>query len=327
MIVLVTGGAGYIGSQCCRALKNAGLVPVVFDNFENGYRENVQWGEYFEGDIRRLEDLQAAFSRFQPEAVMHFAAYAYVGESVKKPEKYYKNNLYGSLNLLEVMREFQVKKLIFSSSCATYGMPEQVPIVETQSQLPVNPYGNTKLMMEMMMRDYAAAGHLDFVALRYFNAAGASSDAEIGENHVPETHLIPLVLDAASGRRPAVTVFGDDYPTEDGTCIRDYIHVEDLAEAHLLALKMLLKHSGAFAFNLGNGKGFSVLQIISAVEKVTGKKVPYQVGPRRAGDPAVLVGDASLARKKLGWNPRYIDIEEIIAHAWNYYKRLLNKEI
>lgn len=327
MIILVTGGAGYIGSHCCRALKKAGFVPVVFDNFENGYRENVRWGECFEGDIRRIEDLQAAFSRFQPDAVIHFAAYAYVGESVKKPEKYYKNNLQGSLNLLEVMREFQVRKLIFSSSCATYGIPDRVPIVETQPQLPVNPYGNTKLIMEMMMRDYAAAGHIDFAALRYFNAAGAASDAEIGENHVPETHLIPLVFDAASGRRPNVTVFGDNYPTEDGTCIRDYIHVEDLAEAHLLALKMLLSNNGAFAFNLGNGKGFSVLQIIAAVEKVTGKKVPYQVGPVRVGDPAVLVGDASLARKVLGWNPRYADIEDIIAHAWKYYKRLQNKEI
>lgn len=326
MIVLVTGGAGYIGSHACRALKNAGFSPFVFDNFENGYRENVKWGEYFEGDIRKPENLEAAFAQIKPDAVMHFAAYAYVGESVKKPEKYYQNNLVGSFNLLETMRRHRVKKLVFSSSCATYGIPERVPIVESQPQLPVNPYGNTKLLMEMMMRDFAGAGHLDFVALRYFNAAGAAADAEIGENHVPETHLIPLVLSAAAGRTPAVTVFGNDYPTPDGTCIRDYIHVEDLAEAHVKALKMLAKKNGSHAFNLGNGQGFSVLEIIAAAEKITGKKVPFQIGPRRAGDPAVLVGDADLAHEKLAWRPIYKQIEEIILHAWNYHKKTWNLE-
>lgn len=322
MIVLVTGGAGYIGSHTCRALSQAGHTPFVFDNFENGYRENVKWGDYFEGDIRRQEDLETAFARVKPDAVLHFAAYAYVGESVKKPEKYYRNNLIGSFNLLETMSRHQVRKLVFSSSCATYGIPDRVPIVETQTQIPVNPYGNTKLLMEMMMRDYAAAGHLNFVALRYFNAAGAAVDAEIGENHVPETHLIPLVLDAALGRKPAVTVFGDDYQTSDGTCVRDYIHVEDLAIAHVKALELLENNSGAFAFNLGNGKGFSVFEIIAAAEKVTGKKIPFKVGARRSGDPAVLIGDATLAKEKLDWEPRYTKIDEIIQHAWNYHSRL-----
>ncbi len=326
MIVLVTGGAGYIGSHACRALKNAGYEPVVFDNFENGYRENVKWGPFYEGDIRKPADIDGAMAKFKPDAVMHFAAYAYVGESVQKPEKYYLNNVVGSYNLLDAMQRHQVKKLVFSSSCATYGVPDQVPITESQAQQPVNPYGNTKLIMEMMMRDHSDAGKIDYAALRYFNAAGASVDGEIGEQHVPETHLIPLVLDAASGRRPDVTIYGNDYPTPDGTCIRDYIHVEDLADAHVRALRLLAGGRGHFAFNLGNGRGFSVLEIIAAVEKVTGRKVPYRFGPRRAGDPAILVGDSTLACAKLGWNPQHRQIDDIIFHAWNYHKKVWKLE-
>lgn len=321
MIVLVTGGAGYIGSHACKALKEAGHEPVVFDNFENGHKENVKWGDSFSGDIRNAQDLQEAFSKFRPEAVLHFAAYAYVGESVQKPEKYYQNNVVGSYNLLETMRRFAVKKLVFSSSCATYGVPEVVPIPENHHQSPVNPYGNTKLIMEMMMRDYAAAGHLSFVALRYFNAAGAAPDAETGEMHDPETHLIPLVLDAACGRRTEVTVFGDDYPTHDGTCVRDYIHVSDLADAHVRALSYLEKNTGSHVFNLGNGQGFSVLEIIAATEKVLGRKVPYKLGSRRPGDPAILVGNPELACDKLGWKPEFKKIEDIILHAWNFHKK------
>jgi UDP-glucose-4-epimerase GalE len=326
MIVMVTGGAGYIGSHACRALKQAGHTPIVFDNFENGYRENVQWGAYFSGDLRHINDLQAAISKYKPEAVMHFAAYAYVGESVAKPEKYYHNNVVGSYNLLEAMRHNQIDKLIFSSSCATYGTPYTVPIPEDHARNPVNPYGNTKLIMEMMMRDYAQAGHLRFIALRYFNAAGAAADACIGEEHRPETHLIPLVLAAAAGQIPQVKVFGSDYPTPDGTCIRDYIHVEDLAAAHVKALQLLKEGGTQQAFNLGNGKGFSVLEIIKAAEMVTQRKVPFEFVPRRAGDPATLVGNAGLARKKLNWQPEFARIETIIEHAWNFHKKIWNIE-
>lgn len=326
MIVLVTGGAGYIGSHACKALKGAGYTPVVFDNLENGHGENIKWGSFFKGDLRSPDDLREAFEKYQPEAVLHFAAYAYVGESVVRPDKYYQNNMLGSFNLLEAMKNFAVKKLVFSSSCATYGSPEIIPITENQSQKPINPYGNTKLLMEMMMRDYAAANFLSFVALRYFNAAGADPDAEIGEKHSPETHLIPLVLDAACGRRAEVKVFGNDYSTPDGTCVRDYIHVSDLADAHIKALKFLEANSGSRAFNLGNGKGFSVLEIINGAEKVSGRKIPFVISPRREGDPAVLVGDAKLAYNELGWKPKFTNIEEIILHAWNYHKKAWSLE-
>jgi UDP-glucose-4-epimerase GalE len=327
MKVLVTGGAGYIGSHCCKALRKAGFEPVVFDNFENGYKEFVQWGDFFAGDCRNPDDIDKAFEKFKPSAVMHFAAYAYVGESVIAPEKYYRNNVIGSFNLLEAMRHYQVKKLVFSSSCATYGVPEIIPIPESHCQNPVNPYGNTKLIMEKMMKDYAMAGHLKFIALRYFNAAGASVDGEIGEKHQPETHLIPLVLDAASGRRADVKVFGNDYDTPDGTCIRDYIHVEDLADAHVRALKHLQELQNiepGRAFNLGNGRGFSVLEIIRSVQKVTGQKVPFSFAERRAGDPPVLVGRYELAAAQLGWEPSWPDIDDIIKHAWNYHKKVWN---
>jgi len=320
--VLVTGGAGYIGSHACKALKKAGLFPVTFDNLVYGHRDAVKWGPLIEGDLTDLEEISAAVREVKPVAVMHFAAYAYVGESVKNPGKYYRNNVLGSLNLLEAMRDSGVDKLVFSSSCSTYGVPERVPISEGHTQNPVNPYGATKLMMERMMADFSNAHGLKFVALRYFNAAGSDPECEIGERHDPETHLIPLVLDAALGRRPFVTVFGEDYPTPDGTCIRDYIHVSDLAEAHLLALGYLDRAGERRAFNLGNGTGYSVKEVIRVAEQVSGRQVPVRVGARREGDPPQLVGDASLARKELGWNPRYGDLKMILSHAWEHRRKI-----
>ena len=320
--ILVTGGAGYIGSHTCRELQRQGYEPIVFDNLENGYQENVLWGPLFKGDLRKAEQLEACFEKFNPAAVIHFAAYAYVGESVKEPEKYYDNNVIGSFNLLKIMKKFGVNKLVFSSSCATYGIPENMPIAETELQKPVNPYGNTKLQMERMMQDFSKAYGLKFVALRYFNAAGASPDSEIGENHVPETHLIPLILAAVAGKILEVSVYGSNYPTPDGTCIRDYIHVCDLADAHIKALEYLEESNRKLAFNLGTGTGNSVMEVIKAVEKVVNKPVPYKITDRRAGDPAVLVSKTGLAEKKLRWSPQYNEIETIVEHAWNYYKKI-----
>jgi UDP-glucose-4-epimerase GalE len=320
--ILVTGGAGYIGSHTCRELQRQGYEPIVFDNLENGYQENVLWGPLFKGDLRKAEQLEACFETFKPAAVIHFAAYAYVGESVNEPEKYYENNVIGSFNLLKTMKKFGVNKLVFSSSCATYGIPENMPIAETELQKPVNPYGNTKLQMERMMQDFSEAYGLKFVALRYFNAAGASPDSEIGENHVPETHLIPLILAAVAGKISEVSVYGSNYPTPDGTCIRDYIHVCDLADAHIKALEYLEESNRKLAFNLGTGTGNSVMEVIKAVEKVVNKPVPYKITDRRAGDPAVLVSKTGLAEKKLRWSPQYNEIETIVEHAWNYYKKI-----
>jgi len=314
--VLVTGGAGYIGSHACKALWQAGFTPVVYDNLVYGHREDVKWGPLVEGALEDRARLDAAFREHAPRAVMHFAAYAYVGESVTDPGKYYRNNVVGSLTLLEAMRDHGVKHLVFSSTCATYGIPVTVPIPEDHPQQPINPYGSTKLMMERMMADFSAAHGLNYLALRYFNAAGADPDAEIGERHDPETHLIPLVLDAALGRRPAITVFGTDYETPDGTCIRDYIHVADLADAHILALGRLFEKGGCGAYNLGNGQGHSVKEVIAAAEQVAGRKIPVVFGARRAGDPPRLVGNAAKACAELGWKPRFPQIETIVAHAW-----------
>jgi UDP-arabinose 4-epimerase len=316
--VLVTGGAGYIGAHACKALKAAGFTPVVFDNLIFGHRDHVRWGPFRHGDIGDRETLSRVMREFQPVAVMHFAAYAFVGESVTDPGKYYRNNVAGSLALLEAMRDHGVKHLIFSSTCATYGIPTQVPIPETHPKAPINPYGWTKFMMETMMADFATAHGLRYVALRYFNAAGADPDGEAGEHHDPETHLIPRVLDAVLGLIPHLTVFGTDYPTPDGTCIRDYIHVADLADAHVLALQYLEQGGTESVFNLGNGNGHSVKQIITAAEAVTGKTVPVVFGERRAGDPPALVGDAAKARRLLNWNPRFGDINLILTHAWNH---------
>jgi UDP-arabinose 4-epimerase len=325
MNILVTGGAGYIGSHACKALANAGYMPITYDNLVYGHEWAVKWGPLEIGDIADRNRLDAVIKKYQPEAVMHFAAYAYVGESVQDPGKYYRNNVAGTLTLLEAMHDHGIDKLIFSSTCATYGVPEQVPISEDHPQRPINPYGMSKLMIEQILRDFDNAHGLRSISLRYFNAAGADPDGEIGESHDPETHLIPLVLDAAAGIRPVITVFGDDYDTPDGTCIRDYIHVSDLADAHVLALQALESGASTIAYNLGNGIGFSVREVIQAVERVIRRAVPFKIGPRREGDPSHLVGDAALVRRELGWRPFQYDLERIVSTASNFQLKIKKK--
>ena len=321
-IVLVTGGAGYIGSHACKALAKAGHVPVVYDNLVYGHRESVRWGPLVEGDIADRLRLDAAIREHRPEAVMHFAAYAYVGESVSDPGKYYRNNVAGSLTLLEAMRDHGIGRLVFSSTCATYGLPEAESMSEDHAQRPINPYGASKLMVERMIADFAAAHGLRATSLRYFNAAGADPDGEIGEDHSPETHLIPLALAAALGSIPQLTIFGDDYGTDDGTCIRDYVHVSDLADAHVLALAALDAGDPGFrAYNLGNGRGYSVREVVQSVERVTGSKVPMIVGPRRAGDPSRLVSAAALAKSELGWAPQHSSIDRMVATAYAWMRK------
>ena len=319
--ILVTGGAGYIGSHACKALSQAEYEPIVYDNLVYGHEWAVRWGPLEQGDIADRIRLDEVLQRYQPAAVMHFAAYAYVGESVQDPGKYYRNNVAGTLTLLEAMRDYSIDKLVFSSTCATYGEPSQIPIPEDHLQQPINPYGRSKLMIEQILRDFDIAYELRSISLRYFNAAGADPEHEIGEAHDPETHLIPLVLDAASGRRPAITVFGEDYDTPDGTCIRDYIHVTDLADAHVLALQALEHGAASTVYNLGNGQGFSVREVIDCARRITGREVPVETGPRRAGDPPRLVGDAGRIHQELGWQPRYADLDEILQTAWNWHRR------
>jgi UDP-arabinose 4-epimerase len=319
--VLVTGGAGYIGSHACKALSQAGYLPVAYDNLVYGHEWAVRWGPLEQGDILDRTRLGEVIKRYNPKAVMHFAAFAYVGESVADPGKYYRNNVLGSLTLLEAMRDHDVRHLVFSSTCATYGIPDSLPILENAPQNPINPYGASKLFVERMLKDFEAAHGISSIALRYFNAAGADPDNEIGESHDPETHLIPLVLDAASGRRSDVTIFGTDYPTPDGTCIRDYIHASDLADAHVKALQALERGSPSSSYNLGNGRGFSVFEVVNAVERVTGLKVPAPIGERRPGDPARLISDALKARRELGWEPRITELDRIISTAWAWHQR------
>ena len=315
-IVLVTGGAGYIGSHACKALAQAGYTPVVYDNLAYGHEWAVKWGPFERGDIQDRARLDQVIVRHRPVAVLHFAAFAYVGESVTDPAKYYRNNTVGSLSLLEAMQAHGVRDIVFSSTCATYGMPDVLPIAEAAPQRPINPDGASKLMVERMLADFAPAYGMGYLALRYFNAAGADPDGEIGEDHDPETHLIPLVLDAASGRRESIAVFGTDYDTPDGTCIRDYIHVTDLAQAHVLALKALRAGAPSDVFNLGNERGYSVREVIAAVERATGLPVPVKEAPRREGDPAALVADARKARDILGWRPRHAELDDMVRTAW-----------
>ena len=314
--ILVTGGAGYVGSHACKRLSKDGHEILVVDNLVHGHSQFVKWGRLEKCDLLDQNKLNDIVTGFKPDAVLHFAAYAYVGESVREPVKYYENNVLGSLNLLKSMKLAGCKRIVFSSTCATYGEPDTIPITENTPQSPINPYGQTKLMVEQILRDAFTAYGLDSVALRYFNAAGADSDGEIGEDHDPETHLIPLTLQTALGRRYAIEVFGTDYPTRDGSCIRDYIHVTDLAEAHVAALSYLDRKVGAHAFNLGTAHGTSVLEIISAVEKISGKKLNVKHSPRLAGDPPTLVADATKARNELGWVPQHSSIAEIIRDAW-----------
>jgi UDP-glucose 4-epimerase len=322
-IVLVTGGAGYIGSHAVLALQNAGYEVVVFDNLVYGHRdivENVLKVELIEGDTNDRELLDRVFASRPFSAVMHFAAYAYVGESVTQPDKYYRNNVTGTLTLLEAMVAANIKSFVFSSTCATYGVPKIVPIPEDHPQDPINPYGATKLMVERILADFDQAYNFKSVAFRYFNAAGADPQGRLGEDHQPETHLIPLVLMAALGKRESIAIFGTDYSTPDGTCIRDYIHVTDLAEAHVLGLNYLLKGGNSQRFNLGNGNGFSVREVIDKAREVTGKTINAVERDRRPGDPPALVGSAEKARSILGWNPQYADLELILRHAWQWHQ-------
>ncbi len=323
--VLVTGGAGYIGSHTCKALAGAGYLPVTYDNLSQGHDWAVQWGPLVKGDLSDKEKLEGTIREYKPSAVLHFAALLSVGESVAKPGRYYRNNVTGSLDLLDVMRGNAVNRLVFSSTAAVYGKPKETPIGEGHSTEPTNPYGTTKLTVERVLADYARAYGIGSASLRYFNAAGADPAGDIGEEHDPETHLIPLALKTALGERDELCIFGDDYDTPDGTCVRDYIHVSDLADAHVLALRHLESAAEPVAthFNLGNGNGFSVREVIDAAAGITGKPVPTSVAGRRAGDPPVLVADSTRARDVLGWTPRFSRLEDQISHAWNWHKARL----
>jgi UDP-glucose 4-epimerase len=319
--ILVVGGAGYIGSHMVKRLAGAGFEPVVLDNLSGGQRWAVRAGRLVVSDMGDAGALDALMHAFPFEAVMHFASYIQVGESVEQPAKYYQNNVGNTIRLLDAMVRHRIGKFIFSSSAAIFGEPQYVPIDENHPKAPINPYGRSKWMVEQILADFDAAYGLRSSCLRYFNAAGADPDGELGECHVPETHLIPLVLQVASGRRAAITIYGKDYPTPDGTCIRDYIHVNDLCDAHLLALQALLNDGPSTRYNLGNGAGYSILEVIAAAERVTGTPIARQYGPRRAGDPPSLVADSALAKAQLGWRPQFAAIDTIIHHAWRWEQK------
>lgn len=318
--VLVTGGAGYVGSHACKALARAGYLPVTYDSLVTGHERAVKWGPLERGDILDRARIDHVIAEYRPSVVMHFAALAYVGESVTDPGKYYRNNVAGSLTLLEAVRDHGIEQIVFSSTCATYGIPDRLPIHENTVQRPINPYGGSKLMVERILADFGNAHGLRSMTLRYFNAAGADPENEIGEDHNPETHLIPLVLDAASGRRPNITICGTDYDTPDGTCVRDYTHVTDLAEAHVKALQTLERGASSDVCNLGTGSGVSVREVIDTVERVTGLKVPVRYGDRRPGDPAALFSDTRKACEKLGWTPRITKFDDVIRTAWAWHQ-------
>jgi UDP-glucose 4-epimerase len=321
-IILVTGGAGYIGAHAAKQLSARGYHPLILDNLSHGHRQFARWGDFVEGDLGDTDLLRTLFKTFNVTAVMHFAGFAYVGVSVTDPALYYRNNVANTLNLLEAMRESRVGKIIFSSTCATYGVPVSMPISEDHPQRPINPYGRGKLMVETMLSDFCRAYGMRYVSLRYFNAAGADTELDIGEWHDPETHLIPLALEAATTGKIPLRILGTDYDTPDGSCIRDYIHVNDLAAAHVLALEYLHAGGGSIAMNLGNGKGFSVREVIAAVERVTGRSVPVKEAQRRVGDPPVLLGSSEMAQRVLGWQAHHTSIDEIIATAWRWYGKL-----
>ena len=317
--IFVTGGAGYVGSHCCKAFARAGWRVVVYDRLYRGWRDLARFGELVEGDILDLPRLMAAMRDAAPEVVAHFAALTYVGESVEDPARYYQNNSTGTWNILQAMREAGCGKIIFSSTAATYGEPQEIPMPETHRQLPINPYGWSKLIVERMLHDYAAAYGMRYAALRYFNAAGADPEGEVGERHDPETHVIPLAIRGTLSDDYAFTIFGDDFPTRDGTCVRDYVHVSDLAEAHRLAAEHLAGGGEGGAFNLGTGAGTTVKEIADAVEAVSGRPLRRVVGPRRAGDPPVLVASNARAREVLGWEPTRSDIASILRDAWAWH--------
>lgn len=325
MKVLVVGGAGYIGSHMVLMLLDRGHEPVVFDNLSSGSRESVLGGTFIEGDLGDASALEALFAAHRFDGVMHFASFIQVGESVREPAKYYRNNVANTLELLDAMRRHGAGNFIFSSTAAIFGEPDYVPIDERHPRRPINPYGFSKFAVEQVLADYDHAYSLRSTCLRYFNAAGADPEARLGERHEPETHLIPLVLQTASGRRPHIDVFGQDYDTPDGTCIRDYIHIVDLCEAHLLALDRLRAGAASAAYNLGNGNGFSVNEVIETSQRVAGTPIATKFTARRAGDPARLVADATLARRELGWRPRYESLETIVRHAWAWECKIADR--
>jgi UDP-glucose-4-epimerase GalE len=318
--VLVTGGAGYIGSHTCKALAKAGFLPVTLDNLIYGHEWAVKWGPLVKGNIQDKTVLDDLFVTFHPVAVLHFAAYAYVGESITHPGKYYDNNVVGTLALLEAMHKHGCRQLVFSSTCATYGVPEMLPITEETPQKPINPYGKSKWMIEQILEDFQRAYGLEYIALRYFNAAGADPENEIGEDHDPEPHLLPLIIKSALDQKSHVEIYGTDYPTPDGTAIRDYIHVADLAEAHVFALDYLLNGGTSVALNLGTGMGYSVREMIQAVEKVGGVTVAAKEMPRRPGDPPSLVAEPSKAKKLLGWQARFPNVHDAVNTAWRWHQ-------
>jgi UDP-glucose 4-epimerase len=319
-MILIAGGAGYIGSHTNKTLNQAGCKTVVFDNLSTGHREFVKWGKFVEGDLASIEQIRDCFRKHPIETVMHFSAFANVGKSVADPGKYYRNNVVNTVNLLDVMREFEVKYFIFSSTAATFGTPVEIPITEEHLQNPITPYGQSKLMVESILKDYDQAYGIKHVNLRYFNAAGADPDGEIGERHDPETHLIPLAIHAALDQREAIQVFGGDYATADGTCVRDYIHVNDLADAHIKALDYLKRTGESNAFNLGNGVGFSVREVIEKVRRISGRDLKVEQAARRPGDPATLISSSTKASEILGWRPEFHEIDTIIQTAWNWHR-------
>ncbi|MBF0154175.1 MAG: UDP-glucose 4-epimerase GalE [Magnetococcales bacterium] len=322
-VILVVGGAGYIGSHVCKELSRRGHLPVTYDSLITGHRHLVRWGPLEAGDLADRATLTRVLTVYRPEAVLHFAAFTSVGDSVIDPGRFYRNNVAGSLSLLEALRDHDIDRVVFSSSCSVYGQPRQLPLVEDHPCIPTNPYGFTKHCVERMLADFGQAHGMRSIALRYFNAAGADPDGETGEDHLPETHLIPLALAAVAGRGPPLTILGTDYATPDGSCIRDYVHVTDLAVAHVQALEALdrlSKREVSHAFNLGAGEGYSVLQVLAMVEKVTGRMVPVVVGPRRPGDEPLLVGDCGRALRELGWQPRFSSLETIVETAWRWLK-------
>jgi UDP-glucose 4-epimerase len=324
-MILIVGCAGYIGSSVNKLLNKMGYQTIVFDNLSNGHIEFVKWGKFYKGDLGNIDDIEKVFMENKIDCVMHFSAYAYVGESVTNPQKYYRNNVSNTINLLDLMIKYGVKKFIFSSTCAIYGIPIQIPIPEDHPQNPVNPYGKTKFMVEEILKDYDKAYGLKYVSFRYFNASGADPECEIGEWHDPETHLIPLAIYNALGITENITVFGTDYPTPDGTCIRDYIHVNDIAKAHILGFKYLMSENKSDFFNLGNSNGFSVKEILDIVSKVSGKKLNIVYGKRREGDPPILVGSSKKTYEILGWKPEFDNISDIIETAYRWHLKNIDK--
>lgn len=318
-MILLAGGAGYIGSHTNKLLSQNGCQTVVFDNLCTGHKEFVKWGELFLGDLAEKNQISSCFEKFPIESVMHFSDFSYVGESMAHPKKYYQNNVCNTLNLLDVMKEFNIRYFVFSSSCAVYGIPDDLPITEEHPRIPISPYGNTKMMIENILADYDRAYGLKYMNLRYFNAAGADFECQIGEQHIPETHLIPLAIYAALGIKRDMKLFGTDYPTEDGTCIRDYIHVNDLADAHMKALDHLISTNKSDTFNLGNGEGYSVREVLREVQKVSNREITIIETKKRSGDPAELICDRHKAEKILDWSPQYPDLKTLVQSAWNWH--------